>query len=330
MIVRTFAALVLAMLVFSTTLIEAKADQGLNAPSLAVGLYRPEFPDRLSSLDAYEQGGASRMALVHWYALWGGWKSAFNAADLEAVRRRGSVPMITWEPWAGTPADASWTLNARILSGASDAYIRSWARGLAAYGGPVMLRFAHEMHDQSYPWAVGVNGNTADQYVAAWRYLHAVFAEERATNVRWIWNPNTMPGTRRAKYEEIYRSVYPGNDVVDWAGLDIYNGGSALDGWGGWRTFGEALADPYDAVRAVADKPVILGEVGSAETGGTKAEWIRSAFADLVSGRFPAVRVLVWFDVDKEEHWALHSSQQALTAWFSTLRAGNLQIGRGL
>jgi beta-mannanase len=326
MIVRTFGGLVLAMLVFSGTLIEAQADQGLSAPALAIGVYRPEFPDRLSSLDAYEQGGASRTALVHWYALWGGWKSAFNPADLEAVRRRGSVPMITWEPWAGTPADPAWTLNARILSGASDAYIRTWARGLAAYGGPVLLRFAHEMHDQSYPWAVGVNGNTADQYVAAWRYVHAIFAEERATNVRWIWNPNTMPGTRRAKYEEIYRSVYPGNDVVDWAGLDIYNSGSALDGWGGWRTFGEALADPYDALRVVADKPIILGEVGSAETGGAKAEWIRSAFADLLSGRFAAVRAMVWFDVDKEERWALHSSQQALTAWMGTLRAGNPQM----
>jgi beta-mannanase len=320
----------LAMLVFSGTFIEAQADLSLSAPSLAIGLYRPEFPDRLGALDAYEQGGASPMALVHWYALWGGWKSAISPADLEAVRRRGSLPMITWEPWAGTAGDPAWSLNAKILSGASDAYIRSWARGLAAYGGPVLLRFAHEMHDQSYPWAVGVNGNTAGQYVAAWRYVHAIFAEERATNVRWVWNPNTMPGTRRAAYEEIYRSVYPGNDVVDWAGLDIYNGGAALDGWGGWRTFRDALADPYDALRAVADKPIILGEVGSAEAGGAKAEWIRSAFTDLLSARFGAVRAMVWFDVDKEENWTLHSSPQALAAWSGALRGANLQTGTGL
>ncbi|MCA1644119.1 MAG: hypothetical protein LC797_01195 [Chloroflexi bacterium] len=326
-LVRPVGVLVLAMLIFSATLIDAQAEQGPNLPSLAIGVYRPEFPDRMSALDAYEQGGASHMALVHWYALWGGWKSAFSSAELEAVRRRGSVPMITWEPWAGTAADPTWSLNARILSGASDAYIRGWARGLAAYGGPVMLRFAHEMHDQSYPWAVGVNGNSAGQYVAAWRYVHAIFAEEHATNVRWIWNPNTMPGTRRASYEEIYRSVYPGDDVVDWAGLDIYNGGAALNGWGGWRTFREALADPYDALRAVAEKPIVLGEVGSAEIGGAKADWIQSAIADLLSGRFAAVRAMVWFDVDKEEHWALHSSQQALAAWSGTLRATNPQIG---
>ena len=75
------------MLIFSGTLIQAHADQGPSVLSLAIGLYRPEFPDRLGALDAYEQGGANDIALVHWYALWGGWKSVFNAADLEAVRR---------------------------------------------------------------------------------------------------------------------------------------------------------------------------------------------------------------------------------------------------
>jgi beta-mannanase len=152
-------------------------------------------------------------------------------------------------------------------------------------------------------------------------HVHTVFAEEGAKNVRWVWNPNTMPGTRRAAYEEIYRSVYPGNDVVDWSGLDIYNGGATLDSWGGWRTFREALIEPYDALHAVADKPVILPEVGSAEVGGAKAEWIRSVFAELQSGRFAAVRALVWFDVDKEERWAVHSSQPALAAWLGAVRA---------
>jgi beta-mannanase len=325
MIFRPLRVLLFAMLLFSSTLIDVGAEDGSDATSLLIGVYRPEFPDRLSALDAYEQEDASPIAVVHWYALWGGWKSAFSSADLEAVRRRGLIPMITWEPWAGTPADPAWSLNARILSGASDTYIRSWARGLAAYGGPVLLRFAHEMHDQSYPWAVGVNGNSAAQYVATWRYVYAIFLDEHATNVRWVWNPNTMPGTPRAAYQEIYRSVYPGNDVVNWAGLDIYNGGAALDGWGGWRTFRDALGDPYDALRAVTEKPIILAEVGSAEAGGAKADWIRSTFADLESGRFAAVRAMVWFDVDKEERWSLHSSQEALAAWSSALRNANLQ-----
>jgi mannan endo-1,4-beta-mannosidase len=94
------------------------------------------------------------------------------------------------------------------------------------------------------------------------------------------------------------------------------------------RTFGEALGDPYDALRAVADRPILLAEVGSAETGGAKAQWIRFAFAELQSSRFAAVRALVWLDVDKEERWDLHSSQPAFAAWLGGLRATGLQVER--
>jgi beta-mannanase len=306
---------------------QVMADQGaIPAGPVAIGVYRPEYPDDMRSLDAYEQSGSSPVALVHWYAVWGGWKAEFNRANLEVVRRRGAVPMITWEPWAAVPSDPAWSLRGRILSGQSDAYIHAWARGLAEYGGPVLLRFAHEMHNQTYPWAIGVNGNTAEDYVATWRYVHAIFVEEGATNVRWGWNPNTMAGTRRPTYEAIYRSLYPGDDVVDWVGLDIYNAGSALDDWGGWRTFAEALTDPYDALQAITSKPVILAEVGSAETGGAKADWIRAAFTDLHSGRFSAVRALVWFDIDKEERWALHSSPDALSAWLGAARGARPRL----
>src|SRR5438067_6211947 len=119
---------------------------------IALGFYRPEFPDNMSALTEYEAG--TQMSIVHWYALWGDWKSAFNRADLDRVKARGALPLITWEPWAAVTDDPRWSLRNAILSGQHDAYIESWARGLADYSGPVLLRFAHEMHHQAYPWAV--------------------------------------------------------------------------------------------------------------------------------------------------------------------------------
>jgi DNA-binding response OmpR family regulator/HPt (histidine-containing phosphotransfer) domain-containing protein len=55
-----------------------------------------------------------------------------------------------------------------------------------------------------------------------------------------------------ATYAERYQSVYPGDDAVDWVGLDVYNTGPDLD-WGhaGWRTFTEALSTPYAAVQQI-------------------------------------------------------------------------------
>ena len=88
----------------------------------------------------------------------------------------------------------------------------------------MLLRFAHEMHDHpEYPWAVGNNGNTASDYVAAYRYVHAIFERFHADNVQWVWNPNTLGDAAPATYVATYQSVYPGDDVVDWIGLDIFN-----------------------------------------------------------------------------------------------------------
>jgi beta-mannanase len=283
---------------------------------IAVGYYRNVFPNDLSGLSEYEAASGQRPAIVHWYALWGGWKSAFSATDLEIVAAHAAIPLISWEPWAGAPADPAWSLSAAILSGAHDAYIDSWARGLAAYGRPVLLRFAHEMHDQpAYPWAVGTNGNTAADYVAAWQHVRAIFARYSTGNVQWIWNPNTLGDAPAAAYAPIYKSLYPGDDAVDWVGLDVYNTGPGLD-WGApyWRSFSQVLAAPYAALTSVSSKPVLLPEVGSAEQGGSKAAWITSALGSELAA-FPRVRALVWFDMNKEQPWQLHSSASALEAW---------------
>jgi beta-mannanase len=293
---------------------------------IALGVYRPSFPDDLAAAEEYERAAGAGLRLIHWYALWGGWKGAFSRADLAAVGRRGSTPLITWEPWAGRADDPAWSLREAILSGRQDAYIESWARGLAAYGRPVLLRFAHEMHHQSYPWAVGVNGNTAEEYVAAWRHVHEIFARLGATNVAWIWNPNTLGGAPPEAYEPVYRSLYPGDAYVDWVGLDIYNTGPGLD-WGApsWRSFAEILDPPYRAVTALTARPLLLPEMGCAETGGSKAAWIADALTVQLPSRFPRVRAAVWFDTDKEERWALHSSDQVLSAW--TAAAGRVLAG---
>jgi beta-mannanase len=311
---------------------QAAALPGTTLPALprpvALGLYEPSFPNGLSRLADYEHRSGRKFAIVHWYAQWGGWKRAFDPADLELVSARGSVPMITWEPWDGDPShpiDPAWSLRNGILSGKYDAYIESWARGLANYARPVLLRFAHEMHhNPGYPWAVGVNGNTPEDYVAAWHHVRAIFARYPTSNVKWVWNPHTIAGASASVYAPVYQSVYPGDDAVDWVGLDVYNTGPLL-AWGTpyWRSFSEALAPMYEAITTVSNKPVLLGEVGSAEAGGSKSEWITSALTREVA-QFPRVRALIWFDVNKEQPWNVDSSGAALTAWLSAISQPHL------
>ncbi len=317
----TLSTLLLAAPASAATLAADSPVLAVKMPrSLSFGTYQPAFPNDLRSISATESAVGQRQGIIAWFALWGGWKREFSRSDLDAVRSHGSLPLITWEPWAGTANDPAWTLRKSVLSGANDAYIQSWAKGLASYGQPVLLRFAHEMHSQDYPWAVGVNGNTADDYVAAWKHVHDEFAAAGATNVRWVWNPNTLGNAPASAYGPIYSSLYPGDDYVDYLGLDIYNTGPNVD-WGApyWRSLDQILSEPYKAITGVSSKPLLLPEVGSAETGGSKGAWIADALQRL-SAAYPQVTGLVWFDVNKEERWSLNSSQNAFSAWTSGLR----------
>lgn len=292
------------------------------ARTVDLGVYQRFFPNDLAGLEHYEARSGQKLTIIHWYALWGGWKSAFSADDLRAVTARGSRPMITWEPWDSTGPHPRWSLGEAVLSGRHDAYIASWARGLAEFGRPVLLRFAHEMHDSIvYPWSVGHNGNTPEQYVAAWRHVRGIFDAYGATNVQWVWNPHTLGDAPPSQYLPTYTSLYPGDHLVDWLGLNIFNAGPALD-WGTpyWRSFAEVVRNPYDAITSIADKPVILAEVGSSEVGGSKAEWIRRGLTEELA-QFPRVRALAWFDVHKEGElaWNVDSSQDSLEAWLESL-----------
>ncbi len=44
------------------------------------------------------------------------------------------------------------------------------------------------MNGNWYPWSVGVNQNTAEQYRAAWTRMHSIVSEQ-APHVRFVWAP---------------------------------------------------------------------------------------------------------------------------------------------
>jgi hypothetical protein len=61
----------------------ADAQPSTGEHQVALGIYQPSFPDDLSGLSGYEQATGHPASIVHWYTMWGGWKSAFSLSDLE-------------------------------------------------------------------------------------------------------------------------------------------------------------------------------------------------------------------------------------------------------
>lgn len=245
----------------------------------------------------------------------------FDTVAMNAIRDHGAIPFMSWgsDSVPVSTTEPSFSL-ASIAAGTWDAYITEWAQDAKAWGHPFFLRFDWEMNGNWFPWSVGVNGNTAAEYVAAWRHVHDIFTKVGATNVTWVWCPNVDPNRRYAPLS----SVYPGDGYVDWTGLDGYNWASP------WLTFDQLFRSTYDRlVTSVAPaKPVVIAETASSEHGGDKASWITDLLTRQLPGRYPQVDAFMWFDkFDSSMDWPIETSPSAVSAFAtgisSTVYAAN-------
>jgi beta-mannanase len=269
---------------------------------LALGL----AADDVREVDDFARTTGASVSMYEWFQTWEG-QAPFDAARAEAAAGRGALPVLTWEPWSpGAGVDQPAYSLARIADGTHDAYIAAFARQVRQWGGRLGIRFLHELNASHYPWGAGVNGNTPARAVAAWEHVRRVFEAEGVVDAVWIWCVNV-----HAEGTAPFAELYPGDDAVDWVALDGYNGGTALP-WGGWRTPREVFGASLDDLHDLSQRPVLITEVGSAEEGGSKAEWIRALFDLAVQER---VRGLIWFQYDKETDWRVQSTPSAAAAF---------------
>ena len=234
--------------------------------------------------------------IVNWFQQWLTGERRFRPDWARRVQRAGAVPMITWEPWSAPAGVTHVALQpdvslARIAAGDHDRFIRAWARDVAAYRDPVMIRLMHEMNGDWYPWGVTTNGNTPADYIAAWRHVHRVFDEAGARNVSWIWSINNLERIDGEDHD--IDSYYPGGRWVDWVSTSGFNWGDAYS-WSSWRTADPLYRDTYRALSRFG-KPIMISEIGTTGDGGDARLWIRQTFQKLRQD-YPRLRAVLWYD----------------------------------
>lgn len=214
--------------------------------------------------------------------------------DLQA----GRIPLISWNG----------TSTAAIAAGSYDHLIGQRADQVAALGKPVLLRWFWEMDTDNNGGESGAaEVGTPARYIAAWRHIHALFAERGATNVEWVWCPTAMGFTKGDA-----PAYYPGDDAVDWICADGYSW-SADRGSGRWRPFQEIFADFY-AWASRRPKPLMIGEFG-VQQGDGKAGWIDDARRTLKE-HYPAIAAVVYFSsIRSGFDWRIDSSASSSAAF---------------
>ncbi|MCW3494160.1 glycoside hydrolase family 26 protein [Microbacterium sp. SSM24] len=268
------------------------------------GMYTAQAPFNFATFDDAAVKSGSRQSLVGYF---GGWDQAFRGDAVVRSWERGLLPMLTWEsrPIAAAndvPEDPVYALP-RILDGAFDDYLRTYARDIVATGLPLAIRLNHEMNGTWYPWneqktnGSSNNGNRTGDYVAVWRHVHDIFEAEGANAfVIWTWAPNIINNLPdRHQTLEYLRSLYPGDEYVDLVGVSGYlrQPFVAANDFTFDYTFGATL----DQLRALTDKPILLAEIAATENGGKKVAWLNSVFASLGEPENADIIGLAWFNI---------------------------------
>ncbi len=229
--------------------------------------------------------------------------------SLKALKETTATPLLSLEPWraAQGPRQPDFTLKATI-EGRWDTQYRQVAQSVVGYRGVVLLRFAHEMNGDWYPWGI-TNGNTAADFVAAWRHVVDLFRAAGATNVLWVWSPNILRGAMSTSISQFW----PGSDYVDIVGLTGYSVREASPE----TTYRPTLK----LVTALTDKPVLLTEVG-VESGPTKQQWI-AAFGQWLLNN-PRVLGFVWFEYNRDSDWRFDDTAGNLAAFKKSLKTARV------
>jgi hypothetical protein len=224
--------------------------------------------DRVQAVDALQQQIGHRLDIVHIYLTAG---ATFPTQSDLAFVDQGSTLLV------------SWALNdsSAIAAGADDALIRQTAQELQHIGKPVFLEWRWEMDRPGLRAEVG----TPAQYIAAWKHIREVFAEEQVTNVAWVWCPSSKgfaDGTAGA--------YYPGDSEVNWICADVYPPSNDP-----LRSFA-ATAQPFLDWASHHDKPIIIGEFGvrTVSPPQARAAWLRAAAETVLAD--PQIKALVYFD----------------------------------
>lgn len=289
----------------------ATLDLGVTTDPLARDWWEPWRSSDLSTVKAFEREAGKHAAIVMWYADWQHTARPLTS-QLNAIERRGSTPEITWEPW-----DASKGLYkpqpryrlSNIIDGKFDAYIWRWARALAEWKHPVFLRFAQEMDGNWFPWDDYANGNHPGQFVQAWRHVHTIFEDAGATDVKWVWSPAFARSSAQ----------FPGAAYVNVMATTCQNGGRPLFARG-WKSFAQGCGQTINRLHGLEPGlPIQLAETATAETGGSKAQWIRDMWAYLATR--PYVTSMIWFNLVKETNWRIDSSPAAERAFAAGARS---------
>jgi beta-mannanase len=280
------------------------------------------FSDIAKSFEANFKKCDKQLGVVHFFqpfAVDGGHTTNMypSVERINKVIEEGYIPMITLEDhFVNTHPNTKQPNLYSIVEGHFDSFLTAWAKEIKQVKGVVLLRILHEFNGNWYPWCIINNDKNPDLLINAFRHIHTVFTQQQVDNVKFIWCPNSM-SLPQDKWNYIM-DAYPGDQYVDFVGLDIYNG--AGQGTPPWRSFRkEGIENYFVLTELLPSKPLLVCETASRErrlnesvVSQTKGEWIMQ-MSDALKTDMSKIRLVTWFN--EKESFKITTSREAQNAY---------------
>lgn len=262
---------------------------------------------------AYGKNYAMILAYVHW-------GDVLPVVVTRNAKAAGAALQVAMEPNEGLDV---------VQDGP---YLRSFAASLKEYGLPVFLRWAGEMNGAWTAW----HGDPA-KYREKFALVARVMREE-APNVAMVWSPNFVGDAPMEEY-------YPGDDLVDWVGVNLYHDPYFLGDPNQSQMFQDIYyqgkrTNPLDKLKGIyaqyaRRKPIMVSETGfgwaNRSDDSDHTGWASSAvrrFYGYLPLLYPRVKAVAYFNVDLaangqiegKSHYLL-SARPAMAAAFKAATA---------
>lgn len=255
-----------------------------------MGIAVPE--GRVSTILGIEREVEETLHLVRVFLRW---EDDLDQTDVAALQAGGRAIHLSVRPMR---ADGSFIPWADIANAAEGTVLHdemvAWADDVIALGPDVRFTFNHEPETkESTP-----NGD-ALEYRAAWRAVIELIRSRGGEDIDMVWTVGA-----EALSEPEGQAFYPGDDVVDVIGADLYNWFTCQGTDRPWVSF-ENLVEPAVRFAAERGKALALPEFASAADPADpnrRAGWMDAA-SDVMTQWDPADHMgveldyVAWFDV---------------------------------
>lgn len=266
------------------------------------GVYPGWKPADFSDFEV-KVGGKIDLAgvFVHW-----GNENQFPQEMATWTKNTNKILVIYWEAMdynTSTTEDPRFSYK-QIINGKWDTYIKSFADSAKEFGGSVILIPFSEANGDWNTWSGTKNGNSPALHIEAYRHIRKLFAGVNNVKFGWAVNNYSIPDIP----ENAIDKYYPGDDYVDYVGVDGFNFGNP------WQSFDEVFGKTLAELKKY-NKPVYIFSMACAQ-GSKKADWIEDAMVKIQKSKIAG---WIWFNENKERDWRVWSDEKSFKAFAAGL-----------